>query len=111
MSRIKRDGITVHSNYGARELVAYNELPESALSWFDYIDEDEKYSPRFFQYLGSWYDLNEFLHAGASTMPYSGKSPWVGVQNDSIFSATVVRYYECDGDIDQSYVVVGRAHW
>ena len=98
--------ITITSNRHHREAVCLADLPESAAAEFDYIDEDETYSPRFVKYRDSWYDINEFLHP-----PTDGNckafGEWNGYSPDSFFSGIVVRYpHMNEGDYD--VVQVGR---
>lgn len=85
--------ITIKTNNHYRELLAAYELPEGILeSEFDYLDpsedNDELYSPRFFQYLGEWYDIQEFSVISSSES-WGG---WQGIQPDSYFSGVVVSY-------------------
>jgi hypothetical protein len=109
--------ITIKSNGHVRELKALYELPrEIAESDFNYVgpcDEsnDEAYSRRFFNYRGSWYDVNEFEGlAVGSELALRG---WGACQGESYFSAVLIRYaVEWDGiTVDCDAVVVGYAHW
>jgi hypothetical protein len=92
--------IEVTSNYQARQLVCFYDLPKKWQSEFNYTDEDDKYSPRFFHYRGWFYDTHEFMRV-ESDMPFSNY--WHGYQSDSFFSGVVIRY--CN---DYESVVVGQ---
>lgn len=91
--------ITIKTNGHARELRCAADLDPKVLEdQFDYIKGEELWSPRLFEYRGSWYDTAEFER---STTP-----GWDGVQCESAFSAVLIRY----GDEYES-VAVGYAHW
>ena len=101
------DTLTVITNNKPRELVTWHELPASARGWFDYLDEDQRYDARLFNYRGSWYDANEFTIAPADMRP------WEGISRDSFFSGVLIRYPREDygqygSDVDYEHVIVGR---
>lgn len=98
--------VTIKTNNVPRELLAGYELPTGILaSEFDYVDTDDTYSPRFFQYRGEWYDAYEF--ESLSQFPNNNGYPnWHGVQTQSAFSAVLIRLAS-----DYESVVVGYTHW
>lgn len=103
---ITNSGITVITNNHAYELHAYYTLPTKVREQFDYLadNEDEQYSDRFFNYRGYWYDANEFSVNTDTTLPYDG------VQSESYWSGTAIKYIKGDyGDI--SSVKVARLSW
>jgi hypothetical protein len=98
------DTMTVKTNRQVRELHAWYELPPAiAAKWFDYVDEDERYSPRFVKYRGDWHDVNEFEYLDDMR---KGLFPgtWDGYQSDSFFSGLLVRYT----DSQCENVIIGR---
>lgn len=107
------EAMTVITNNKPRELVTWHELPESQRQWFDYIGcEDDRYSPRFFAYRGSWYDASEFMRVPTEReAPQSGPSlkGWDGIATDTYFSGVLIRYpRESWGELDTDHVIVGR---
>lgn len=105
----------ITTNNVPRELVALVDVPAEERSDFDYIDEDDAYSPRLFRYKDSWYDSGEFCAitpaSELTANPYihrvSEDSPllaWHGIQTDSFFSAVVLRY----ADDQCENIIVGR---
>lgn len=107
------DTLTIISNNVPRELVTWQELPESERHWFEYIltsdlaSEDDQYSPRFFNYRGSWYDANEF------TIAPDDMRPWEGIRTETFFSGVLIRYpredrYGGHDAIDNDHIIVGR---
>ena len=93
--------VTIESNHHERELHCLFELPDEAQPDFDYVTGDEHASPRFFKYLGEWYDVNEFM----TTRGVPAFAGWHGYQSDSFFSGVLIRYTD-----DFEAVVVGR-YW
>ena len=97
--------VTLLTNNRARELVSFYDLPEKDQADFDYVDEDDRYNPRFFRYRGAWYDTHEFerLPKNGHAFWNENRANWDGYQSDSFFSGVLIRYL---GDYEQ--VVVGR---
>lgn len=93
------DTYTIVTNHVPRWLSTFDEIPAGEQHWFDYVDEDERDNPRFFQYREAWYDVNEFTYVGPSIL-----AGWDGYQSDSYFSGVLVRY----ADSNMESVVVGR---
>ena len=103
------DGHTMHvkCNYQWRELFAVDHLDEKDQADFDYIEGEDRYSNRLFQYRGSWYDSNEFTLASDSIKAQG----FDGMQAESYFSAVVVRCFDADGHYHDDEVIVGYIHW
>ena len=91
------------TNNKPRPLVSWYDLPRKyANEWFDYVeDEDERWTLRFFDYRGEWYDTHDGFTV-TSDMP-KGIEAW---QAQSAFSAIGIRY-----DKDYENVVVTYCHW
>lgn len=105
------DTLRIITNNHPRELVSWHELPAGvAAEWFDYVtDEDERYSPRFVQYRGSWHDTSDC----DGRAPQEAFPGWDLYQSDSFFSGIVFRWpYDDFGthgrDYDYDRVIVGR---
>lgn len=97
--------LTLIANGHWRDLVSWHQLPAKAREYFDYVtDEDERYSSRFFEYLGAWYDSSEFERIG-TVREFAVMYRWHGIQSDSFFSGVLIKY-----DIENDYerVTVGR---
>jgi hypothetical protein len=85
--------------------VSFYDLPAKAQADFDYIDGEDRYSRRLFQYGGVWYDVNEFerLPENGHSFWKENRANWNGYQSDSFFSGVLVRFTE-----DYERVVAGR---
>jgi hypothetical protein len=94
-------------NNKPRDLHPLTAVPEPERHWFDYIEGDDCYSDRLFQYRGSWYDLNEFERA-SDQIKLLG---FDGMQSQSMFDAVLVRYFTDDGYEYDGQIVVGYIHW
>lgn len=112
---IKTERGTVHfiTNHKPRAVVSYFDLPEAEQADFDYVNPDEYPEPRFFNYLGSWYDVQEFSTMGEMSLDELRALGFDGIQPDSYFSATIVKWFDSDGVYTPSEgeIVVGRIHW
>ena len=99
---ITNSGVTVITNNHHYELVAYYALPTKVREQFDYLadNEDEQYSPRFFNYRDYWYDANQFTVNTDANLPYAG------TQADSYWSGLAIRYTN-----DYDTVQVARLSW
>ena len=98
--------MNVITNNKPRMLLMWAELPEGiGESEFDYVDDADRYDPRFFKYRGAWYDVFEFEYISDQPCyaPFRGK--WDGVQTDSFFSGIVLRWVD---EFDS--VIVGRCY-
>lgn len=96
--------MNVITNNKPRMLLMWAELPEGiGGSEFDYVDDADRYEPRFFNYRGTWYDVFEFEYISDQPCyaPFRGK--WDGVQTDSFFSGIVLRWFD-----EFNSVIVGR---
>jgi len=104
--------ITIITNNVPRELISVDQVPVAEQHWFDYVEGEDRFSPRIFQYLGSFYDVNEFSYVPthfAAGVPDSLQR-WDGIQTDSFFSGVLVRWpieFGCTTP-DYERVVVGR---
>lgn len=86
------------TNNHARDLICFADLTAKEQKEFDYLEEDEHYTPQFFRYKGNAYDVNEFMRATAPE--FKG---WEGFRSDTFFSGTLVKYAN-----DYESVIVGR---
>lgn len=104
--------MNIITNNKPRHLLTLAELPRKvAEAEFDYVTDD--HAPRFFKYRGAWYDVGEFVRIAPRARavgfehPADDGSPllaWHGVETNSYFTATLVRYAG-------ESVIVGRAAW
>lgn len=92
----------ITANNHVRELVSFNELDEAVQSDFDYVDEEDRFSPRFVQYRGDWYDTGDVEIAPPSIKALG----WDGFNSDSYWSGMVYRYFDRDG-YELDGVVIG----
>mgnify|MGYP000314192078 FL=1 len=95
--------MNVITNNKPRALLTWTELPEGiGESEFDYVEDGDRYEPRFFKYRGAWYDAFEFEYI--SDQPcYAPFRGWGAIQTDSFFSGIVLRF-----DDEFNFVIVGR---
>jgi hypothetical protein len=100
--------LTVTTNNRPRDLVCLADLPAKARGDFDYIPEDEAYSPRLFSYRGHWYDANEFMRTTDVQAFRGERQAWDGYQADTYWSGIVLRYVP---DSDYESVVVGTFYY
>jgi hypothetical protein len=101
---------TITTNNRPRKLTCLADLPSMARADFDYITEEEAYSPRLFAYRGTWYDVNEFMRF-QDAQAFRGsvaRQVWDGYHCDTYFSGIVLRYVP---DTDYEFVVVGRFYY
>lgn len=97
--------MTIKTNNVPRPLHALVDLPDSVRAQFDYIDEDESYSARLFQYRGSWYDSHEFQSTTRGLTEFSPLKAWDAFQSESMFSAVLIRFMF--DDCGDENVIVG----
>ena len=62
-------------------------MPKKAQKYFDYIDSEEKYTPRFVYFRGAWYVTYEALRI-ENPIEYRGYM-FVGYFSDTAFSAAL----------------------
>lgn len=86
----------VVTNNIARTLVSFHDLPESAQAEFDYVSADDRFTTRFFNYKGDWFDSHEFIRVRSFPK-------WHGAMSDTYFSGMLIRITD-----DAESVVVGR---
>lgn len=98
---------TLKTNNKPRPLASFNDLPQAERGRFEYVDEEDRDSPRMFLYRGSWYDAEDFECAPHDVAALG----FDGVQADSMFSAVVLRYFDCEGYAYDDAVVVGYLYW
>ena len=83
----------VITNNKPRVLLMWAELPEGiGESEFGYVDDADRYEPRFFNYRRAWYDVFEFEHISDQPCyaPFRGK--WTAIQTASYFTGVVIRW-------------------
>ena len=95
----------VKSNNHERDLLAWDQLPESVREDFDYVTGEDRSSPRFVEYLGSWYDTSDTEGLAPADLASLG---WSTYLTDSFFSGVVFRHFTRDGEYMDDAVVVGR---
>ena len=84
------DTIKIVTNGHHRELQCLSDIPAGAAEDFDYIDEEEHYSPRLVQYRGAWYDINDMIVTSQSGQ--LSLSEWEAYASETFFSGVVVRF-------------------
>lgn len=85
------ENITIRTNGRARELVSLSDLPAKIAADFDYIGDDEQFSPRFVQYRKAWYDIGDMTRALEC---FKG---WDCYAGGTYFSGVLVRFVD-DGE-------------
>ena len=96
--------MNIVTNNHARMLLMWAELPEGiGESEFDYVDDADRYEPRFFNYRGAWYDAFEFEYISDQPCYAPLRGKWTAVQSDSYFSGVVIRWHR-----EFESVIVGR---
>lgn len=105
--------MNIITNWAPRNMVALCELDDKQRAWFDYVEEDDAYTPRFVQYKGEWVDVFDTQRIEAD----NGRSPmgWAvkvhpgsplclfdSVTSDTYFSGLLFRL------VDDDKVVVAR---
>lgn len=92
------------TNNVPRSLLALHELPAKTQLDFDYVREEGSYSPRFVQYKGWWYDVDDtqavrYSRGGSAMTEFDG---WDSFVSETFFSGVLFKL----GDNDD--VIVGR---
>lgn len=95
------------TNRQPRDTVSWHDLPAKEQEIFDYIEGEDQYTSRLFQYRGSWYDYYEFEQASE----FFQAEGWDGMQAQSAFDAILITYFDKDGDFLDDQVIVGHIHW
>lgn len=95
---------SVKTNNVPRHIIYGYELPESARSEFDYLDDEEFQTRHFFKYKGNYYDLNDCTGIYDNNLPAdSALRGWQGYYGESYFSAVLIKYTD-----DNESVIVGQ---
>lgn len=91
------------TNNVPRVLVAFADLPIKAQADFDYVEELAWFDPRFVQYKGCWYDVDDTqaVRTGRGT-PVLGMKDWDLFVSETFFSGVLFRL------VDDDQVIVGR---
>jgi hypothetical protein len=97
--------IEIRTNGHHRELQSVNDLPQAVVEEFDYLDEEEHYTPRLVQYRGVWYDVFEMMVTHSQYSPGNDTlRQWDAYDCDTFFSGIVVRFVD---DHDYETVQIG----
>ena len=92
------------TNWQPRPLQCLVDLPANARAEFDYIEEDDGYTPRFFRYKGSWFDAHDAQCIEADSgrahpmgwalhvHPGSPLAHFDAIASDSFFSGVLWRF-------------------
>jgi hypothetical protein len=90
--------LTIKTNNHWYTPIPWCDLPKKQRDWFDYVEGEDQYSPRFVRYKRIWRDLGEFMRIDRPCYPpQSGMDAWAGAQGDSYFSGVLCRYDD-DGE-------------
>lgn len=111
------DEIKIVTDGKPRELKCFMDLTEKERADFDYIKDDDFYSPRFVKYKGHWYDVDDTQwicaepytrHMGDFCVsPGHPFAQWHRVTSESFFSGVLFRFrLDLSEDLDQ--VICGR---
>lgn len=108
--------MNVTTNNHRREVLTFAELTVSEREEFDYVTDDERYSPRFVRAYGNVYDVHdaeritvspEFTSFGHNVEADSPLASWHGITTETMWSGTVFRLLSGD---DDGFVNVGRVY-
>lgn len=102
--------INVSCNWHERPCISFADLPESARSDFDYLEESEHFDSRFFRYRGEWYDFNDGFEPVVGGIKSAGFDAAMGT---SYFDAIAVKCFDDDGQYmpHEGAIIVGHVHW
>lgn len=102
--------LIITSNNHVRDLVAFDQLPESAREVFDYVaeDYDERYMARFVQYRGSWFDTGDTEGLAPDAMRAKG---WDHYITTSYWDGYVFGYFDTDGEPYDDGVRIGHFYY
>jgi hypothetical protein len=94
--------MNIITNNHQRQMACLAELPDNVRADFDYVNEDERYCPRFVRYLGHWYDVldAQFITRELGSDQFKG---WDGIVSETFFSGVLFRFVA-----DEDQVIVGR---
>lgn len=87
----------IYTNNHWRPLLSLADIPEKAQKEFDYIGEEDSFSPRIVKYKGEYYDLGDFITT--SPGPWNNGLPkeflkFDGYASGSYFSGVLCKYSE-----------------
>ena len=86
----------ITTNNQPRVPYALYELPAEVQKEFDYITDDDMYTPRFVQYKGTWYDVYD-SQSVTGELGFNQFKGWHGVVSESFFSGVLFKWVD-DGD-------------
>ena len=93
----------IRTNWVPRELLSWHEIPAREQEYFDYLDDDTKFQPRFVEYKGEFHDAidTQYIttHDGRGYMGWAMRvdenSPlakWDTIASDSYFSGMLFKF-------------------
>ncbi len=88
----------IKTNNHEYELKYFFDMPKKWRKEFDYVEECDYYSPRFFRYKKVWYDSNEFMYIDPLEFSDHPFKDWDGYRSDSFFSGVLIRFAKDDYD-------------
>jgi hypothetical protein len=91
--------VDIITNKKPRAMHAVADLPDNVRADFDYVKEDDRYSPRLVRYLGHWYDVYDSQACGVGFDQFKG---WDGIVSETFFSGVLFRF------VGNDEVIVGR---
>jgi len=89
------------TNNHQRQMACLAELPDNVRADFDYVNEDERYCPRFVQYKGHWYDVYD-SQSITRELGFDQFKGWDGIVSETFFSGVLFRL------VGDDEVIVGR---
>jgi hypothetical protein len=93
--------VNIITNNHQRQMACLAELTDKVRAEFDYVNEDERYCPRFVRYLGRWYDVYD-SQSVTRELGFDQFKGWDGIVSETYFSGVVFRWGAEDT------VIVGR---
>jgi hypothetical protein len=87
------------TNKHPRELLALHEIPAEKQSDFDYIDKEERFSPRLFKYRDEYYDIGDIMRVD----PEVFGEYWHAALYETYFSGILI--HVCDNN---EAVIIGH---
>jgi hypothetical protein len=97
--------VRILTNHHRRELLSWDELPEQERERFDYVTGEDRWSPRFVHYRGSWVDVSDMDGSAWSIGVPEEFRDWAAYASDSFFSGVLVKFPDLP---DCDTVVIGR---
>ena len=93
--------MNIITNNHQRQMACLAELPDNVRADFDYVNEDERYCPRFVRYLGHWYDVYD-SQSITRELGFDQFKGWDGIVSETFFSGVLFRL------VGDDEVIVGR---